>query len=81
LRRFASAGGVDRFVDDLLGYGSVLLEERAQPFVHYRLHDASDVGIYFPWSAFELRLRQLYADHGYEAFADVVSGENFLLRL
>ena len=75
---FAGAGGVDGFVDDLAGDGGVLLEECAQLFVDYGLHDAGDIGIQFALGlAFELRLRQLHADHGDQAFADVVSGEVF----
>ena len=60
------------------GYGGVLLEECSQLFVDYGLHDAGYVGIQFALGlAFELGLRQLYADHGYQAFADVVSGQIF----
>ena len=71
-------GGVDGFVDDLAGDGGVLLEECAQLFVDDGLHDACDVGIQLALGlAFELRLRQLDADHGHQTFANVVSGEIF----
>ena len=43
------------------------------------LHDAGDVGIQLALGlAFELRLRQLDADHGDQTFANVVAGEVFL---
>ena len=58
--------------------GRVLLEERAQAFVDECLHDAGDVGIQLALGlAFELRLRQLHADHRDQAFADVVAGQIF----
>jgi len=44
-RGFSSSRGVDRFVDDLFGYGRVLLEERSQLFVDHSLHDAGYIGI------------------------------------
>ena len=75
---FASAGGVNGLVDDLAGDGGVLFEERAQLFVDERLHDAGDVGIQLALGLpFELRLRQLHADHGDQAFAHVVAGQIF----
>ena len=79
---FAGAGGVDRLVDDLAGDGRVLLEECAQPLVDEGLHDAGDIGIQLALGlAFELRLRQLHADHRDQAFADVVAGEIFFYVL
>ena len=75
-RRLARAGGFDRLVDDLARDRRVLLEEAAQPLVDERLHDAGDVGIELALGlSFELRLRQLDADHRHQSFADVVAGE------
>ncbi len=42
------------------------------------LHGAGDIGIQLALGlAFELRLRQLHADHGDQAFAHVVAGQIF----
>ncbi len=69
---------VDRFVDDFAGDGCVLLEKRAQLFVDYGLHDSGDIGVELALGlAFELRLRQLHADHRDQAFANIVAGEIF----
>ena len=55
---FTGARRVDRLVDDLLGDGGVLFEERAEPLVDERLHRAGDVGVQLALGlAFELRLR------------------------
>ena len=60
----------------LLGDRRVLLEERAQALVDERLHDAGDVGVQLALGLpFELRLRQLHADHRDQSFANVVAGE------
>ena len=54
--------------------GGILLEKRSQPLVDERLHDSRDVGIELALGlAFELRLRQLHADHRDQAFAHVVA--------
>jgi len=52
-----------------------LLEEPSEPLVDHGLHNASISEFNFPCLAFELRLRQLDADHRHKAFADVVSSE------
>ena len=71
---FARARSVDGLVDDLLGDRRVLLEERAQPLVDERLHGAGDVGVELALGLpFELRLRQLHADHRDQTFAHVVA--------
>ena len=78
-RGFAGARGFDRLVDDLLRDRRILLEERAQPLVDERLHRAGDIGVELALGlAFELRLRQLHADHRHQPFADVVAGQVLL---
>ena len=63
----------------LLGDRRILLEERSQPLVDERLHDARDVGVELAFGLpFELRLRQLHADHRDQAFANVVARQVFL---
>ena len=75
----AGAGRFDGLVDDPLGDGRVLLEEAAQLLVDDRLDDAGDVGVQLALGlAFELRLRELHADDGDQAFANVVAGEVLL---
>ena len=60
----------------------ILLEIRAQTLVHECLHDAGDIGIQFAFGLpFELRLRQLHADDGDQAFADVITSEIFFYVL
>ena len=60
----------------LLGDRRVLLEEHAQALVDECLHGAGDVGVELALGlAFELRLRQLDADHGDQAFAHVVAAQ------
>jgi len=73
---FAGRGRRRLLCDNLAGDGGVLLKECAQLFVDYGLHYAGDVGIQLAFGlTFELRLRQLDADHGHQAFADIVSSE------
>ena len=71
---FTRARRVDGFVDHLAGYSCVLLKERTEFFVDERLHNACDIGIQLAFGlTFKLRLRQLYADHGDQAFANVIA--------
>ena len=63
----------------LLRDGRVLLEERAEALVDEGLHDAGDVGVELALGlALELRLRELDADDGDQAFANIVAGEILL---
>ena len=76
---FTRACCVDGLVDDLLGDRRVLVEERAQTLVDECLHRARDIGVELALGlAFELRLRKLHADYGYQSFANVIAGEVFL---
>ena len=46
------------------------------------MHDAGDIGIQFALGlAFKLGLWQLHADHGDQAFADVIAGQVFFYIL
>ncbi len=75
----AGASSFNGLVDDLAGDGRILLEEHAESLVDEGLHDAGDVGVELALGlAFELRLRQLDADDGDEAFAHVVAAEILL---
>ena len=78
-RGFAGAGSFNGLVDDAPGDGRILLEEHAQALVDEGLHGAGDVGVELALGlAFELRLRQLDADHGHQAFAHVVAAQVLL---
>ena len=58
--------------------GRVLFEECAQALVHELRDRAGDVGVQLALGlAFELRLRQLHADHRDQAFAHIVAGQIF----
>ena len=73
-RRLACPGSFNGFVDDAARYRRVLLQECAQTLVDERLHDAGDIGVEFAFGLpLELRLRQLYAHHSNETFANIVS--------
>ena len=76
-RRFARARGIDRLADDLPHHRRVLVEVLAQLLVH-QLHDkALNVAVQLALGlAFELRLRQLHADHGGQTFAHVVAASD-----
>ena len=75
---FARARRFNRLVDDLARDRRILLEKRAQPLVHERLHRAGDIGVQLALGlAFKLRLRQLHADDGDQAFAHIVAAEIF----
>jgi len=68
---FTGASGVNGLVDDFAARG-VLSKECAELFVHERLDRAAYVGIELALGlAFELGLRELDADDGDEALADV----------
>ena len=55
---FTRARGIDGLVDDLLRDRRILVEERAQAFIHECLHRAGDVGVELALGlTFELRLR------------------------
>ena len=76
---FAGAGSLNGLVDDALGDGRILLEVATQALVDEGLHGAGDVGVELALGlAFELRLRQLDADHGHQSFAHVVAAQVFL---
>ena len=82
-RRLARAGGVDGLADDPLGDRRVLLEVGAELVVEDRLDDALDLGVAelglgLP---FELRPRNLDADDGGQAFADVVAADVRVLQV
>src|SRR5205807_3307286 len=77
-RSLAGACSLNGFVNDLARYRRVLFEECAQALVDEGLHHAGDVGVQLALGlAFKLRLRQLYANHCDQAFANIVSGEVF----
>ena len=77
--RFAGARRVDRLADDLLHHRRILVEILAQLFVDELDHVALDVGVELALGlAFELRLRQLHADHRRQALAHVVAGQVLL---
>ena len=62
--RLTRARSFDGLVDDLASDGWVLLEVRAQTFVQEGSDNTCDIGIQFAFGlTFELRLRQLHADH------------------
>ena len=72
------ARSVNRLVDNLPSHGGVLLKERAQPLVDELCDGSSDVGIELALGLpFELRLRQLHADHRHQSFAHVVARQIF----
>src|SRR4029077_20377486 len=81
-RSLTGSGSFNGFVDDLAADGRILIEVGAQALIDECLHDASDIGIQLALGlAFKLRLRELHADDGDQAFADVVAGEVFLYVL
>ena len=68
--------------DDLPHHRRVLVEVLAQLFVDELDHEALNIGVQLALGLpFELRLRQLHADHRGKAFAHVVAGEVFLYVL
>ena len=76
---FAGASGFNGLVDDAPGNGRILLEVHAQALIDEGLHDAGDIGVELALGlAFELRLRQLDADHGHQALAHVVAAQILL---
>jgi hypothetical protein len=73
-RRFAGPCGVDRLGDDLLRDRRILLQKRAQPLIHKRLHDAGNIRVQLALGlTLELRLRQLHAHHRHQALAHIVA--------
>ena len=63
---------------DLAHHRRILVEELAQLFVDELDHEALNIGIELALGlSFELRLRQLHADHRGQAFAHVVAGQVF----
>ena len=77
-RCFTGACRFNRLVDDLAGNGRILLQEHAQALVDKGLHRSGDIGVELALGlAFELRLRQLHADHGDKTFAHVVAAQVF----
>ena len=78
-RGLTCARRVNGLVDDLLRDRRILLQERAQPLIHERLHGAGDVGVQLALGLpFELRLRQLHADHRDQTLAHVVAAQVLL---
>ena len=82
-RRLAGPRRVDRLVDDPLGDRRVLFEERPQLVVDDRFDDPLDLGVTelglgLP---FELRPRDLDADHRDETLADVVAADVGVLQV
>ena len=78
-RGLAGACSFNGLVDDLAGDRRILLEEHAEALVDEGLHGAGDVGVELALGlAFELRLRQLDADHRDQAFAHVVAAQVLL---
>src|SRR5262249_39561659 len=81
-RRFTCPCSFDGFVDNPSRYGGILFEEGAQTLIDERLYSSGNIRIQLALGlAFELRLWQLYADHGYQSFANVVAGEIFFYVL
>ena len=72
--RFARARRIDRLLHDLLHHRRILVEELAQLVVDELDDIALDVAVQLALGLpFELRLRQLHADHRRQAFAHVVA--------
>ena len=69
--------------DDLLGVGGVLLEELGELLVDDALHEAADLGVaqLGLGLALELRLAQLDAENGHQAFAHVLAAQVLLFLL
>ncbi len=82
-RRFTRPRGVDRLVDHPLRDGGVLFEIRAEPIVEDGFDDALDFGVaeLRLGLAFELRPRNLHADHRRQALADVVAADVRVLQI
>jgi hypothetical protein len=75
---FARTRGFNRLADDLAADGGVLVEVLAELLVDELRHEAGDIAVELALGlAFELGLRNLYAYHRGQAFADVVAGETF----
>src|SRR5207248_1859391 len=79
-RRFTRARRIDRLADDPPGDGRILFEIRTELVVEDRLDDPFDFGVskLRLGLAFELRVRDLHADHRRQAFADVLAGDALL---
>ena len=71
------SGGSEAFFDDALGIIGVLFKVKAKPVVDDAFHDALDLGIaqLAFGLAFKLRLGELDADDGRQAFADIIAGQ------
>src|ERR1700735_2035105 len=81
-RGFPGAGCVDTFADNFSRDGRMLVEILAEPFVDERFDQAFDVAIELAFGLpFELRLRKLYGNHGYQAFANVVAIDRYFVLL
>ena len=75
-RRLARTRRVNRLGDDFFHHRGILLEELAQLVVDELRHLAGDIAVELALGLpFELRLRNLHADHRRQAFADVVAGQ------
>src|SRR6202451_1511917 len=71
---------LNRFGDDLFHYRWILVKELAEFLIYQLNHMAADIGIQLALGLpFKLRLREFHADHGCQAFADVVSCEVLFL--
>ena len=82
-RRLAGPRRIDRLADDALGDGRVLLEIGAELVVDDRLDDALHLGVaeLGLGLSLELRPRNLDADDGGQAFADVVAADARVLEI
>ena len=78
-RGFPGPGSVQRLLHDLLRHCGVHFKISAKLVIDKSNHLTLNVAVEFALGlTFELRLRQLYADHGGEALANVVAAEILL---
>ena len=74
--RLARAGRVNSLPHDLAHHRRILVEILAQLVVDELGDVSGDIAVQLALGlAFELRLRDLYADHGRQAFAHIVAGQ------
>src|ERR1039458_9843983 len=74
--RLARAGRVNSLPHDLAHHRRILVEILARLVVDELGHVSGDIAVQLALGlAFELRLRDLHADHGRQAFAHIVAGQ------
>ena len=74
-RCFACTGSFNRLINDAASDGRVLFQEHPQALIQKRLDGSADIGIQLALGlTLKLRLRQLDADDGDQAFTHVVAG-------